>query len=73
MREAHRKLEALLAAKERQETRVDGRGLLLVAAGILLTGIPDELAHYAALGLTITVLAACLTAVIIRAVIRDSG
>jgi hypothetical protein len=73
VREAHRKLEALLAAKERQETRVDGRGLLLVAAGILLTGIPDELAHYAALGLTITGLAVCLTAVIIRAVIRDSG
>jgi hypothetical protein len=73
VREAHRRLEALLAAKERHETRVDGRGLLLVAAGILLTGMPDELAHYPALGWTITALAALLTAVVLRAVIRDSG
>jgi hypothetical protein len=73
VREAHRRLEALLAAKERHETRVDGRGLLLVAAGILLAGIPDELAHYPALGWTITALAACLTVVVLQAVIRDSS
>jgi hypothetical protein len=73
VREAHRRLEALLAAKERHETRVDGRGLLLVAAGILLTGIPDELARYPPLGWTITAVAACLTAVVLRAVVGDSG
>src|SRR5262249_9582835 len=54
LRDAHRKLEELLAAKERHETRVDGRGLLLLAVGIVLTAIPDDLAHYPPLGWTIT-------------------
>jgi hypothetical protein len=72
VRKAHRELEAILAAKERHEIRADGRGLILVAAGIVLTGIPGELARYPA-GWTITALAVCLTAVVVRGVIREIG
>jgi hypothetical protein len=60
--ERYRELAGRFEARERRAARVDARGIWVIGAGILLTGIPDELAAQpivggvvaaAAIGLTI--------------------
>jgi hypothetical protein len=41
--QAHR---AAHAAAQRQATRVDARGVGLIGVGVIMTGIPDELAYF---------------------------
>lgn len=50
LRAAHRAHQESHAAEHRQAARADARGLWPVGLGIVMTGIPDELAAFAPLG-----------------------
>jgi hypothetical protein len=43
-------LRERIEAQERWQAQVDARGVLMIGCGIVLTGIPDELAVVALLG-----------------------
>jgi septal ring factor EnvC (AmiA/AmiB activator) len=58
-------LERRFAAAERQAALIDARGLPLIGFGILLTGIPEELACFAPLGWSLCVIAVVATALLL--------
>jgi hypothetical protein len=69
--DVHRTVRTLLDERDRHQSAVDGRGMLLVAVGILLTGLPGELAYYPALGWVAIALSVLLTSVVAKAVVRE--
>jgi hypothetical protein len=50
LQDAHQQVAGRLEARERREARVDAHGIWPIGAGIVLTGLPDELAAVAVLG-----------------------
>jgi hypothetical protein len=50
LQKAKADLYSRMDAAEKQAAAIDSRGILLLGAGVILTGIPDELAHFAWLG-----------------------
>ena len=50
-----------LEAKDRRAAQIDARGLWPIGFGIVLTGIPAELAHFYAVGIVIAALGIVLT------------
>jgi hypothetical protein len=68
---SYHELRRLLEAQEHWEARVDGRGLLLIGLGILLTGVPDELAAFALIGWLMVAFSALSAVVIVLAVRSD--
>jgi hypothetical protein len=62
LRAAHGKLAEAFEARDRRAAQVDARGLWPIGFGILLTGIPAELAYIHALGVAVITAAAAVTA-----------
>jgi hypothetical protein len=60
-----------LSGERRQASHVDARGLLPVGLGIVLTGLPDELAKVPALGGLVVAAAAISIACVFRGWLRD--
>ena len=58
---AHRELRMAVREKDRRAAQIDARGLWPIGFGILLTGIPAELAHFAAVGIAVAVIAVVIT------------
>jgi hypothetical protein len=66
-----RQVSSELSGERSQASHVDARGLLPVALGIILTGIPDELARVPVLGWLVVAAAATSIARISRPWLRD--
>lgn len=65
------RLEQALVAVESDAARADGRGLIPVALGIILTGVPDGLARHPDLGWAVTAFFGVVTTVLAWAAGRD--
>jgi hypothetical protein len=61
VRAMHEEMARTLAAKDRLAAQIDARGLWPIGFGILLTGIPAELAYHPVLGIAVTALGVILT------------
>jgi hypothetical protein len=46
LRAAHQAHQEVHVATQRQAARVDARGVVLIGLGVIMTGIPDELAYF---------------------------
>jgi hypothetical protein len=66
-----RQLASEMRGERSQASHVDARGLLPVALGIILTGIPDELAKIPAVGVTAIAIAVVCTTYMIPGWKRD--
>ena len=66
------RLERILVRAEGVEARADGRGLIPVAMGILLVGIPDGLSKHPNVGWAVLALAGLVTLVVTVVAIRDA-
>jgi hypothetical protein len=66
-----RQVSSELSGERSQASHVDARGLLPVAFGVILTGLPDELAKVPALGWLVVAAAASSIAYISRGWLRD--
>jgi hypothetical protein len=71
--DAHQQLTGRLEAGERRAARVDAHGIWPIGAGIVLTGIPDELAAVDVLGLLSIAAAVAVTLWAGRAVMTDQA
>ena len=61
LRATHEQMANELAQKDRRAAQIDARGLWPIGFGILLTGIPAELAYIHVLGIAVTAAAVVLT------------
>jgi hypothetical protein len=71
LRGAQQSLIRQIEAAERRAARVDARGIWPIGFGIVLTGIPGELADIRALGIIVVIIVVAVTAAMIRSVIAD--
>jgi hypothetical protein len=67
----HKQLAGRLDAEQRRAARVDARGIWLIGAGIVLTGIPAELAGVPVVGWLVAAAAVLLTLRMVFAVRAD--
>jgi hypothetical protein len=73
LRDAHQELTGRLEAKERRAARVDARGIWPIGFGIVLTGLPSELADVAVVGWLFVAAGIALTLWMGRAVMTDQA
>lgn len=72
LRGAHAELVRQIQAAEHRAARVDARGIWPIGFGILLTGIPGELAAVRAVGIIVVILALTVTVAMIVSVRIDT-
>ena len=73
LRDAHQELAGRLEAKERRAAQVDARGIWPIGFGIVLTGLPGELAEVAWVGWLFVAAGIALTFWMVRAVLTDQA